>query len=1010
MRAVRVVDSPRRVTRPPAFTSFFAKPFFVLVAASLCAVDLSAQDLPVVTYTSAHGLTHDIVTRVVQDPRGFLWVGGVADLARFDGERFTNYGQADGLDVGTGVNQLTFGPDGNLWIATNGAGIFRFDVTTTDRASRFMQIRIGEGRPSNRVNTMFVAADGRLWAGTDAGLFVGSPPRGLQRLALPIPSPYAPDTIHVVSLAVKESSVWVGTPAGVYRCGVERADCDTASPRGVRSLTFGRDGRLWLVREDAVELWRLDARGLAGQPERIGAGWMPRRIITASDGMLVVTEDRRVLWTDTRTERVLFASPEAPPRLNDILEDPSGNLWMATNGGLVAIRRQGVTLFSNHRQLRSPYLRTLVEATGGPPYVVSEDDWLHKVDGSVVTSARVIRPQGVGRSLWSDASIRLDSAGDVWLGTANGLFKFAKPAFSANRPPEIAPARSYTVADGLAGNHLGEIFEDTRGDVWIANVPARSETLTVWRRRSSRFERLGAAYGLPSSSQLGGFVEDRHGTVWARLREGGIVRLRQDRATVFGAENGLPPMVSALAFDREGGLWVGGSDSVLRVNDATEDVIHPKPVLTRLGATVISLAQDQAGVLFVGTFAGLMTLNPADGSVRRFSTFDGLPRGSVDALVAEPDGTVLLVAGRTLARLERPMAARHDMPPHCLLSAVRIGGRPVPLPENGIERVAGLDVQPWQNQIEIEFLGLSPRLGEPLEYEYRLPVISDTWTRAPERKVTYAGLAAGRYTFEARVTGATGTSISPVATVAFRIFPPWYRRWWFLALVGTVSLGAAVVAHRARLAQVLRTERLRARIATDLHDDIGSSLSQIAILAEVARRRAGSGEPAVTEPLSSIAATSRDLVDAMSDIVWAVNPRKDSLSDLTRRMHRFAEETLGGANIALVFSAPPPDVDLKLGADLRRELYLILKESVNNIARHSGASEAVVQLTHSPSELRLNISDNGGGFDPGVRTDGNGIGSMRKRAAAFGGVFTIDSGPGLGTRVSLTVNLRRVPK
>ena len=192
MRAVRVVDSPRRVTRPSAFTSFFAKPFFIVVAACLCAADLSGQDLPVVTYTSAQGLTHDIVTRVVQDPRGFLWIGGVADLARFDGERFTNYGQADGLDVGTGVNQLTFGPDGNLWIATNGAGIFRFNVTTTDRASRFMQIRVGEGRPSNRVNTMFVAADGRLWAGTDAGLFVGSPQRGLQRLALPVPSPVVP--------------------------------------------------------------------------------------------------------------------------------------------------------------------------------------------------------------------------------------------------------------------------------------------------------------------------------------------------------------------------------------------------------------------------------------------------------------------------------------------------------------------------------------------------------------------------------------------------------------------------------------------------------------------------------------------------------------------------------------------------------------------------------------------------------------------------------------------------
>jgi signal transduction histidine kinase len=170
-----------------------------------------------------------------------------------------------------------------------------------------------------------------------------------------------------------------------------------------------------------------------------------------------------------------------------------------------------------------------------------------------------------------------------------------------------------------------------------------------------------------------------------------------------------------------------------------------------------------------------------------------------------------------------------------------------------------------------------------------------------------------------------------------------------------------------------------------------------------------SAAPAVTEPLASIATTSRDLVDSMSDIVWAVNPRTDSLDDLVRRMHRFAEETLGAADIALTFSAPSTAGHLRLDPDLRRELYLILKESVNNIARHSGASEATVHLSQGHSELRLVITDNGRGFDPAARTDGNGVGSMRKRAALFGGVFTIDSAPGHGTRVSLVASLRRLP-
>jgi signal transduction histidine kinase/ligand-binding sensor domain-containing protein len=969
---------------------------------------VSAQDLPAITYTTADGLTHDIVTRLLLDPRGFLWLGGASSLARFDGERFTTYGRAEGLDVGTSVNDLRLGPEGDLWIATNGAGIFRFDLTSTNPATRFTQIRVGEGRPSNRVNTILVGPGRQLWAGTDAGLFIGTVGQGLQRLVLPLPSKYVQDAIHITSLITKGSWVWVGSTAGVYRCGLDGKGCHAASPGAVRWLVLGRDGRLRLVRGDGIELWQLDAAGQpVGPPEAIRGDWKPRRIADASNGTLILTDDGRLIWTDARTERVLFTSEVF--RLHDIVEDSSGNLWMATDGGLVGIRRQGVTLFSAHRDLRQPYLRTLVRAGSGRPYVVTQDDWLHRVDGQIVTSARAVLPPGTPRSLWPEGSIRMDSRGDIWFGTAGGLYRFSNIKFSEDRPPEVMPTARYTVDDGLAGNHIGEIFEDSEGDVWIANVPAGAETLTIWRRRASRFEKMGAAHGLPASNQLGGFVEDIVGSVWARLREGGLVRIRENRATVFSTDHGLPPLVSALLIDHGGSLWIGGADTVLRVDDTAGTMIHPTPILTRLGATVVSLEQDKSGVIFVGTHDGLLTLDPSRGSVRRFSSFEGLPRGSVDAIVAAPDGAILLTAGKTLARLEPSASPSQDVPPRCLLSAVRIGGRPLPLSAIGLERVDGLELPPTQNQIDIEFLGLSPRLGEPLEYEYRLAGVSDGWTRAPERRVTYAGLAPGRYTFQARVAGANGTSMSPVATVRFRVLPPWYQRAWFLSLVGAASLLVAYLTHRARLAQAVRTERLRSRIATDLHDDIGASLSQIAILAEVARRRAGDSDTRVAEPLASIATTSRDLVDAMSDIVWAVNPRTDSLSDLTRRMHRFAGETLGGAEIALKFSAPPEDVDLKIGADLRRELYLILKESVNNIARHSGASEAVVELTLARHELRLVISDNGRGFDPGVRVDGNGIASMQKRAAAFGGVFTIDSAAGRGTRVSLTANLRRIP-
>ena len=704
------VAGSARVTRRLARLSI------LVVTLCLGAAGARAQDPPTITYTSANGLGHDIVTRLLLDPRGFLWVGGPSGLARFDGERFTVYGHAEGLDAGTAVNDLSLGPQGDLWIATNGAGIFRLDLASTDRAARFTQIHVGEGRPSNRVNTVLVTPDGHIWAGTDAGLFVGAARQPLQRLTLPLPPRYAQDQIQIRALAGKDAWVWIGGSAGVHRCNINGTGCRaTASPGSVRFIDMSPDGRLRLGRAAGIEIWTLDAAGLTVEPpETIRGDWRPRRIGNASDGLLVLSDDQRLIWTDTRTERILFTSDGH--NLNDIVEDAAGNLWVATYGGLVAIRRQGVTLFSAHRALRPPQLRRLNGTTASRRYVVTQDDSVHRIDGEVVTSARVVRPPGVSRSAWGNWSIHLDQANDVWMATAAGLYRFSSIRFSSDRPPEVAPSHRYTMADGLASNHLAEIFEDSRGDLWISHLPGRAETITVWRRRFARFEKIGPAEGLPAANQVGNFVEGADGDIWARMREGGIVRFRGNRATVFGAGSGLELLVSALLVDRHGNLWIGRGDNLLRASNPGADDLQVEPVLTRMGATVNSLEQDKAGNILVGTYTGLLSFDPATGSVRRFSSFEGLPSGSVDALIAEPDGTVLLTAGGTLARLDPAVPARGTSQPRCVVGALRIGARTLPWPETGLDRIGSLAISPSENQIEIELVGVSSRLGEPLEY------------------------------------------------------------------------------------------------------------------------------------------------------------------------------------------------------------------------------------------------------------------------------------------------------
>jgi Two component regulator propeller len=341
-----------------------------------------------------------------------------------------------------------------------------------------------------------------------------------------------------------------------------------------------------------------------------------------------------------------------------------------------------------------------------------------QVEGSRLSSVRLAMPAGVRRSLWSSASVRVDRAGDIWLGTANGLFRYANPRFSPDRSVEESPDASYTVADGLSGNHIGRIFEDSQGNIWIASM-SRNDTLTVWRRQSSMFERIGTSAGFPASNQPSEFVEDGHGAVWVLLREGGVARIRGGRATLFGVDHGFPALVTASYVDRRGDLWFGGQDKLVRVLDPTSDSVRASAVLSRIGSTVLALAQDRSGAIFIGTYDGLLAFDPVGGAVRRFSSFEGLPQGNVAALAEDADGALLIVAGQLLARLEPWAAARLQAPPRCLVTAVRVGGRPIPLPESGLEQLVTSDLLPTQNQIEVEFLALSRRLGEPLIYKRR---------------------------------------------------------------------------------------------------------------------------------------------------------------------------------------------------------------------------------------------------------------------------------------------------
>jgi signal transduction histidine kinase len=465
--------------------------------------------------------------------------------------------------------------------------------------------------------------------------------------------------------------------------------------------------------------------------------------------------------------------------------------------------------------------------------------------------------------------------------------------------------------------------------------------------------------------------------------------------------------------DREGRLWLASSRSgLLRVDNPEAERPTFKSYTTTEGlssnnANVIT--EDLSGNIYVATGRGLDRLDPETNHVKHFTTADGLAPGKIQGAFRDSQGALWFGTRKGLSRY-LPGKDAAAQPPPVFITNLRVAGARQSVSSLGEAEVLLPDLAADQNQLQIDFVGLGFAPGEVLRYQYRLEGADADWSAPIEqRTVNFARLAPGRYRFLVRAVNSDGTASLAPAMITFTILRPIWQRWWFLSLVIlAVGLGFYSL-YRYRVSRLLELGRVRTRIATDLHDDIGAGLSRIAVLSEVARHEAGSPSP-VTERLSVIAGASRELVDSMSDIVWLINPARDQLRDLMQRMRRFASDVFTGRGIEFTFSAPADERHLKVGADVRRHVYLIFKEAVNNVVRHSGCTEAHIELRAEDRWFVLMVRDDGRGFNPAQAGDGDGLANMRERARMMGAQLQVDSGDGRGTTVTLRVMLRATVK
>jgi len=419
------------------------------------------------------------------------------------------------------------------------------------------------------------------------------------------------------------------------------------------------------------------------------------------------------------------------------------------------------------------------------------------------------------------------------------------------------------------------------------------------------------------------------------------------------------------------------------------------------------------GRIYIGTGRGVDRLEPANGHIKHYTTADGLASSFVNVSFRARDGALWFGGLDGLSRLI-PEPDRPESSPPIRISALRIGGVRQQLSELGEAEVSGLSLNANQNDLQIEFSGMSFAAGELLRYQYKLEGADRDWSAlTDQRSINYANLAPGSYRFLVRAVTADGTFSQSPATVTFRILPPIWQRWWFLTVGVLVVVASTYTLYRYRVRQLIELERVRTRIATDLHDDIGASLSRMAILSEVVKRQDEVKSGTSRRMLTEIADSARGLVDAMSDIVWSIDPQRDDLRSVSTRIRQFASDVLEARGIKWELYLPRELEAVKLKAEQRRQILLIFKEAINNVVRHADCVNVTLSLALEGHALAGEVRDDGRGFQlegldqfSGNGRGGNGLKNMRARVAQLGGKINIASSPGQGTCLTFKVPLK----
>jgi signal transduction histidine kinase/ligand-binding sensor domain-containing protein len=1000
-------------------------------------VNGNSTEFVVTTWQMPQGLPSDRVRDVLQTRDGYLWIATYNGAARFDGVRFRVFNDANTPALRNSLINCLFEDDQRrLWLGSDTG-----EITWRD-SNGFHALETMKAWPAFPIVRFAQSAGGTIWALNRNGFILRIRHFKAEAILGDEAGPLYSDVVRD-----REGQVWAIRYGGrVVRLTAQTVIAESHTPvppPGFRTIAPARRGGLWMRDEDRLHRW------LYGQwvEERGRHAWGTRQAVVLYES---VNGD---VWVGTRDAGLFIVAPDgsehhldrahglAHDSVSCISGDREGNIWVGSDGGgLQRLSRRALFMVSPPDAWQHRPLLSVSPAQGGGLWVGTDGAGVYKVhdgqfarlDISNAPTARTVR------------TALEDSAGQLWVGTevrerlmSGLLVQDPSGRLSVGRPGgglvvgENGRLHPFTNPDPrlVMPSLFFAIYQDHHGALWMGTPDG------LLRLQDGQWSKLGAELYRPEVRCI---TETPDGALWVGMRGGGVARYLAGAFTQYLHAQGLPyEYIWAILGDRNGSVWIGTPGAgLIRERDGRFAAFTVQQGLP--SDYICSLLDDTRGNLWVGSYGGIFRVAKADleacasGRVAAVNCLvlgasDGLASlemagGNQPAACRTADGRLWFASSGGLAMVDPERLRTNSLPPPVRIEEVIVDGKTFPLSsasgfstKQGAPGVPVLRVPPGSGQIELRYTALSFCDPQRVRFRYRLENVEPSWVEAGNRRSAYySHLAPRGYRFRVIACNNDGVWNQTGAMVGLQVLPFFWQTWWFSPLCwlgGASVVGSGVLAalrrrHRARIQALERArlvERERGRIARDLHDDLGSGLTDISMTSALGQEGSVPVEEA-REYLREINQRANEMVGALDEIVWAVNPKNDDLSALTTYFCQFVERFVRLSSLSCRFEIPEKLPVLPLNAEQRHSLFLAFKEAIQNAVKHSGASELRLSIDAANGLLRITVQDNGRGFDPAVsRSGGNGLRNMQERLEQVGGACQIKTQPGQGVNVTFSI-------